>query len=194
MSNETLWAPWRLGYVQGHDKGMPPEQVEPARWRDGAAHDCFLCRAAAADAVHDQALGVVARTHSSVVVTNRFPYSNGHLLVAPLDHRATLADLSAEQLLDLQACLVRWCGVMEQSMQAHGFNIGLNIGAVAGAGLPGHLHWHIVPRWPGDVNFMATVAGVRVLPQSLDALREQLVQAAASLPHHSEPPPDGLRR
>jgi ATP adenylyltransferase len=83
---------------------------------------------------------------------------------------------------------------MEQSMQAHGFNIGLNLGAVAGAGLPGHLHWHIVPRWPGDVNFMATVAGVRVLPQSLDALREQLVQAAASLPHHSEPPPDGLRR
>ena len=83
---------------------------------------------------------------------------------------------------------------MEQSMQAHGFNIGLNLGAVAGAGLPGHLHWHIVPRWPGDVNFMATVAGVRVLPQSLDALREQLVQAAATLPHHSEPHPDGPRR
>jgi ATP adenylyltransferase len=194
MSNETLWAPWRLGYVQGHDKGAPSEPVEPTRWRDGAAHNCFLCRAAAADAVHDRALGVVARTHSSVVVTNRFPYSNGHLLVAPLDHRATLADLSAEQLLDLQVCLVRWCGMMEQSMQAHGFNIGLNLGAVAGAGLPGHLHWHIVPRWPGDVNFMATVAGVRVLPQSLDALREQLVQAAATLPHHSEPSPGGPRR
>jgi ATP adenylyltransferase len=194
MSNETLWAPWRLGYVQGHDKGTPPEPVEPEQWRDGAAHGCFLCRAAAADAVHDAALGVVARTHASVVVTNRFPYSNGHLLVAPLDHRAALADLSEEQLLDLQACIVKWCGIMERSMQAHGFNIGLNLGAVAGAGLPGHLHWHIVPRWPGDVNFMPTTAGVRVLPQSLDALREQLVQAAASLPHHPEARPDGPRR
>jgi ATP adenylyltransferase len=184
MSNETLWAPWRLGYVQGHDKGGDADQVEPVRWRDAAAHDCFLCRAAAADPVHDRSLGVVGRTPQSVVVTNRFPYSNGHLLVAPLDHQSRLADLSQEQLLDLQTCLVRWCGVMERSMQAHGFNIGLNLGAAAGAGLPGHLHWHIVPRWPGDVNFMPTVAGTRVLPQSLDSLWEQLVQAgAAPLPH-----------
>jgi len=173
---------------------VPPEQVEPARWRDGAAHGCFLCRAAAADAAHDRALGVVARTPSSVVVTNRFPYSNGHLLVAPLDHRASLADLSAEQLLDLQTCIVTWCGIMERSMQAHGFNVGLNLGAVAGAGLPGHLHWHIVPRWPGDVNFMPTTAGVRVLPQSLDELREQLVQAAAAATPHSDQRPDGSRR
>jgi ATP adenylyltransferase len=179
MGSDTIWAPWRLGYVQGRDPGAPPEQVEPARWREGAVHDCFLCRAAAAEARHDRALGVVERSASSVVVTNRFPYSNGHLLVAPLDHRATLADLSAEQLLDLQTRLVKWCGVMERSMQSHGFNIGLNVGGVAGAGLPGHLHWHLVPRWPGDVNFMPTVAGVRVLPQSLDSLWEQLVQAAA---------------
>ena len=191
MSNETLWAPWRLGYVQGHDTGAPSEPVEPTRWRDAAVHDCFLCRAAAADAAHDAALGVVARTPSSVVVTNRFPYSNGHLLVAPLDHRASLADLSAEQLLDLQTSIITWCGVMERSMQAFGFNIGLNVGAVAGAGLPGHLHWHIVPRWPGDVNFMPTTAGVRVLPQSLDALREQLVQAAASFHEHPEGRPHG---
>jgi ATP adenylyltransferase len=177
MSNETLWAPWRLGYVQGHDKGAPSEPVEPTRWRDGAAHNCFLCRAAAADAVHDRALGVVARTHSSVVVTNRFPYSNGHLLVAPLDHRATLASLADDDLLDLQRCLARWCTTMERCMQAQGFNIGLNLGRVAGAGVPGHLHWHIVPRWPGDVNFMPAIAGVRVLPQSLDALWEQLREA-----------------
>ena len=191
MSNrsiETLWAPWRLGYVQGHDAGT---LVEPSRWRDGAVHDCFLCRAAAADAAHDRALGVVARTPSSVIVTNRFPYSNGHLLVAPLDHRATLADLSAHELLDLQNCIVNWCGVMERSMQAQGFNIGLNHGAVAGAGLPGHLHWHIVPRWAGDVNFMPTVAGVRVLPQALDALWEQLVRASTAL--HPDNRPDGSR-
>ena len=194
MSDETLWAPWRLGYVQGHDKGVPPEPVEPARWRDGAAPACFLCRAAAADAAHDRTLGVVARTPLSLVVTNRFPYSNGHLLVAPLDHRATLADLSSEQLLDLQACIVKWCGVIQESMQAHGFNIGLNLGAVAGAGLPGHLHWHIVPRWPGDVNFMATVAGARVLPQSLDSLWLQLVAAGAALPHQPAHTCDGGSR
>jgi ATP adenylyltransferase len=181
MSIETLWAPWRLAYVQGHDKGAPREEVAVGAWRAGADHDCFLCRAAAADAVHDRALGVVERTARSVIVINRFPYSNGHLLVAPLDHRATLDALSAEDLLDLQQALARWCRIMQSSMQAQGFNIGLNLGSVAGAGLPGHLHWHIVPRWHGDVNFMPTTAGVRVLPQSLDALWEQLTAAAKDM-------------
>lgn len=185
-SPETLWAPWRLGYVQGRDKGAPAQPVEPAEWRPGAAHDCFLCRAAAAGPGHDGDLGVIERTASSIVVTNRFPYSNGHLLVAPLDHHAALGSLSAEQLLDLQRCIIRWTGIMERSMHAHGFNIGLNLGAAAGAGLPGHLHWHVVPRWPGDVNFMPTVAGVRVLPQSLTALRKQLLDAAVE-------PPTGAR-
>jgi ATP adenylyltransferase len=166
MAFETLWAPWRLAYVQGHDKGAPREEVAVGAWRAGADHGCFLCRAAAADAVHDRALGVVERTPRSVVVINRFPYSNGHLLVAPLDHRATLDALSAEDLLDLQQALARWCRIIEKTMQAQGFNIGF------------HLHWHIVPRWHGDVNFMPTTAGVRVLPQSLDALWEQLTAAA----------------
>lgn len=179
MTSDALWAPWRLAYVQGAESGTPAERVEPAIWRSGADAGCFLCRAAAADPRHDRVLGVVSRTDASVVVTNRFPYSNGHLLVAPLDHHATLAGLSADQLLDLQQCLVRWCGVMERTMRAHGFNIGLNLGAAAGAGVPGHLHWHIVPRWPGDVNFMPVVAATRVLPQSLDALWEQLVAATA---------------
>jgi ATP adenylyltransferase len=184
---DTLWAPWRLGYVQGHDQGPASAEVEPARWRDGAAHDCFLCRAAAADPAHDRTLGVVERTATSLVVTNRFPYSNGHLLIAPLDHRATLADLSIEQLLDLQSLLIKWCGVMERSMQPHGFNIGLNVGRAAGAGVPGHLHWHVVPRWPGDVNFMPSLAGVRVLPQSLDALWDQLVEADRTPPSSDGP-------
>ena len=131
---------------------------------------------------------MIERSNLSVVVINRFPYSNGHLLIAPLDHRATLADLAPEQLLDLQICLVKWCGIIERSMQSHGFNVGLNAGSVAGAGLPGHLHWHIVPRWPGDVNFMPTVAGVRVLPQSLDSLWDQLVAAAAEPPCTSDGP------
>jgi ATP adenylyltransferase len=176
MSVEHLWAPWRLGYVQGADHGTPEESVIPTAWRPGADHDCFLCRAAAAGpgCGADQLLGVVERTATSLVVINRFPYSNGHLLVAPLDHRADLAALADAELLDLQRAITRWCGVIEHQMQAQGFNIGLNLGRVAGAGLPGHLHWHIVPRWHGDVNFMTTTAGVRVLPQALDSLWEQL--------------------
>ena len=174
MSIETLWAPWRLGYVQGRDRGQPCEMVAPSAWRDGADQDCFLCRTAVTDRSHDRSLGVLERTQESVGVINRFPYSNGHLLVAPLDHSPSLTDLASEQLLDLQLCLARWCSILEQSLESQGFNIGLNVGAVAGAGLPGHLHWHIVPRWSGDINFMPTVAGARVLPQSLDSLWEQL--------------------
>ncbi len=174
---ERLWAPWRLGYVQGSDVGDPAAAVAIDRWRPGADQDCFLCRAAAAVAGHDRALGVVERTDRTVVVINRFPYSNGHLLVAPLDHRATLDGLADPDLLDLQHCLRRWCDTIERVMQAQGFNIGLNLGRVAGAGVPGHLHWHIVPRWAGDVNFMPVTAGVRVLPQALDDLWLQLTRA-----------------
>lgn len=177
MTNDRLWAPWRLGYVQGDAAAAAPTST-PA-WRPGADPGCFLCRAAAAGAHDDRILGVVERTPLSLVVTNRYPYANGHLLVAPLDHRPGLADLAADELLDLQRLIAAWCRRITASMQAHGFNIGLNLGAVAGAGVPGHLHWHLVPRWPGDANFMPTVAGVRVLPQSLDALWEQLRKAAA---------------
>jgi ATP adenylyltransferase len=177
MSDDRLWAPWRLGYVQGGSAAAP--DVGPAAWRPHADQACFLCRAAAAATAHDRGLGVIERTSLSLVITNRYPYSNGHLLVAPLDHRATLADLDDEALLDLQRLIAAWCRRMERCMQAQGFNVGLNLGAVAGAGVPRHLHWHVVPRWPGDVNFMPAVAGVRVLPQSLDALWDQLTTAAA---------------
>jgi len=176
--HERLWAPWRLGYVQGRESGDTADAVTVADWRPGADRDCFLCRAAAATPADDRALGVVGRTERSLVVVNRFPYANGHLLVAPLDHRATLASLDDDELLDLQRCLAAWCGTIERTMQAQGFNLGLNLGHVAGAGVPGHLHWHLVPRWAGDVNFMPVTAGVRVLPQALDELWRQLTEAA----------------
>lgn len=177
MERDRLWAPWRLGYMQGGAATEP--EVETSAWRPGADRSCFLCKAAAVKVAYDRVLGVVERTPLSIVVTNRYPYANGHLLVAPLDHKPTLHDLTDETLLDLQQRIVAWCRRMTTSMQAQGFNVGLNLGAVAGAGVPGHLHWHILPRWPGDVNFMPTVAGVRVLPQSLDALWEQLTKAVA---------------
>lgn len=95
-------------------------------------------------------------------------------LLRPLQHQATLLEIDTPALLDLQQLLAVWCQRLTRAIEPQGFNIGLNLGQVAGAGVPGHLHWHLVPRWPGDVNFMTSVAGVRVLPQALDDLWDQL--------------------
>ena len=170
MSHETMWAPWRLNYiVNGVDK-------EAA---DKPPSGCFLCRYR--DDSHDAENYVVDRSEHSLIVLNRFPYNNGHLLIAPREHKATLDELSDAKLLDLQIQLRRMIKLLSLVMGAEGFNIGLNLGHVAGAGLPGHLHWHIVPRWNGDVNFMPVVADTKVVPQSLDALYQLLRADLASV-------------
>jgi ATP adenylyltransferase len=158
---DQLWAPWRLAYVAPGPK--------PAS-DDG----CFICRGLAGS--DDRANLIVLRTGLSTVVLNRFPYNNGHLLVAPLAHKGQLSELTEAELLDLQLVLRRMIGLLTEAMRPDGYNVGLNLGRVAGAGLPGHLHWHIVPRWNGDTNFMPVLADVKVIPQSLDALYELLVR------------------
>jgi len=171
---ERLWAPWRLSYVAGERTETP---LAPTRWLEGAEHDCFLCRAAAeyADQSAADRVNLVAwRGRKSLVVLNRFPYSNGHLLVSPLRHVATLVDLEPAENLEMMTMLGRLTNVLSDILNAQGFNIGLNLGDVAGAGVPGHLHWHLVPRWAGDHNFMPTLAQTRVIPQSLEALWELL--------------------
>jgi len=125
---------------------------------------------------------IVHRTVHSCVVLNKFPYNNGHLLIAPLAHLATLESLSEAVLLDLQLTLRKMLGILERSMKAEGFNVGLNLGKVAGAGLPGHLHWHIVPRWSGDVNFMPVLSDTKVIVQSLDSLYD-LLERELNLPN-----------
>jgi ATP adenylyltransferase len=157
---EQLWAPWRMAYVAD-----PKEKARPPG-------ECFLCRGVADS--DDRANLVAHRTDLSVVVLNRYPYNNGHLLVAPRAHKARLDDLSPEELLDLQLTLRKMVAVMEKRMTPDGFNVGLNLGRAAGAGLPGHLHWHIVPRWNGDTNFMPVFADTRVIVQSLEALYDLL--------------------
>ena len=156
---DQLWAPWRLAYVAA---AKPPTENDP----------CFLCRGLAER--DDRANLIALRTARSVVVLNRFPYNNGHLLVAPTAHKATLNDLTPDELLDLQLVLRKMLGIIEKRMTPDGFNIGLNLGRSAGAGLPGHLHWHIVPRWHGDTNFMPVLTDTRVIPQSLEALYDLL--------------------
>lgn len=136
--------------------------------------ECFLCQAAPEG--DDAARLVVARNDLVITVLNRYPYNNGHLLVAPRRHVARLDGLSNEEQSELLRALTSMIGLLEQTMAPDGFNVGLNLGRAGGAGLPDHLHWHIVPRWKGDTNFMPTLAGVRVIPQSLEALWEMLVK------------------
>ena len=167
MSHERLWAPWRLAYVQSTDPVDKPK------------HDCFLCHYRDCEPAADAENLVVLRGEHCFVVLNRFPYNNGHLLIAPREHKADLRDLSDTELLESNHLLQKMVGVIEQEMNPDGFNVGLNLGRVAGAGLPGHLHWHIVPRWNGDTNFMPVLGDTKVIPQSLEALYE-ILQTALS--------------
>jgi len=174
MSNssklERLWSPWRMEYV-GSDKKS--EQEEEYDFLEGAEEDCFLCQYSAASG--DCGKMVVRRTDEILVCLNRHPYNNGHLLVAPRHHLARLDEIPHRTLVEMTGAIVEYTNKLEKLIKAQGFNVGLNLGAAAGAGVPGHLHWHIVPRWQGDINFTTTIAGTRVIPQSLEALWEILV-------------------
>jgi ATP adenylyltransferase len=123
---------------------------------------------------------VVERAAASITVLNRYPYNNGHLLVAPRRHVGDLGAMNRDEHLECVERLASFTRAYQKCLNAEGFNIGLNLGKVAGAGLPGHLHWHLVPRWSGDNNFMPVLAGTRVIPQSLEALWEMLVAEVAN--------------
>jgi ATP adenylyltransferase len=153
-----LWAPWRMAYIHGPTP----------------AGGCFLCDAAAAPVERDAENRLLIRGEQTMTVLNRYPYTAGHLLVAPRAHVGTLTELNDAVALECQQIIRRLTEIMARTMRADGFNVGLNLGRVAGAGLPGHLHWHVVPRWNGDTNFMPVLADVSVISQSLDALYEML--------------------
>ena len=172
MSHETLWAPWRLEFIKGGAPGPLPEEID--HLLPGAQADCFLCRAVPEG--DDRRRLVVGRGEHVVWVLNRYPYNNGHMLVSPKRHVGRLDELSDAEHLELMQTVTRLVGRLEGLLNAEAFNVGLNLGRAAGAGLPGHLHWHIVPRWSGDTNFMPSIAGTRVIPQSLEALWELLTQ------------------
>ncbi|MFZ5828609.1 MAG: HIT family protein [Planctomycetota bacterium] len=169
MGYEQIWAPWRLGYILSEKPAEPPPAQDLL---PGGSPDCFLCRGAAPG--DDRQGGVVWRGERVVVVLNRYPYNNGHLLVAPKRHCGKLDQLTPDEHAEVATTLAEMVKLLENSIKPEGFNVGLNLGRAAGAGLPEHLHWHIVPRWAGDTNFMPVAAGIRVIPQSLDALWELL--------------------
>ena len=158
MTFEDLWAPWRLHYVvKDHQRPEP---------------GCFLCHGWQDQA--DRENLVVHRQERSLVVLNRYPYNNGHLLVAPAEHKGNVAELTDEEMLELMQTIRAMIGALDEVLHPDGYNVGLNLGRVAGAGLPGHLHWHIVPRWNGDTNFMPVVSNTKVIVQSLEALYDLL--------------------
>ncbi|MBP5621076.1 MAG: HIT domain-containing protein [Thermoguttaceae bacterium] len=170
MNYDVLWAPWRMAYIKS-DKKEEPRKVEVAP--DGDP-DCFICQAVADSTEYDRERLVVGRTATTIAILNRFPYNNGHLLIAPKRHIARLELLTSEESRDVMAELSYWVGTIEKAMNAEGFNVGLNLGRVAGAGLPGHMHWHIVPRWNGDASFITTIGSAKAIPQALEAAWETL--------------------
>jgi ATP adenylyltransferase len=145
---------------------------------------CLFC--ALPERGDDVVAMILARGGRAYVTMNAYPYNPGHLMVAPFRHVGDLEALEPEEVLDVGRLLQRSVGAIRDEMSPHGFNVGMNLGRVAGAGIPGHLHWHVVPRWSGDTNFMATVGETRVLPEGLDATYRKL------LPHF-QAEPDGAR-
>ena len=153
---DQLWAPWRLDYIK----------VSQHKRSSG----CFLCIGWQARRDRDNL--VVYRGDSTLVVLNRFPYNNGHLLIAPAAHKGEWAELTDQEMLELMQVTRLMIRTLDKVLKPDGYNVGLNLGRVAGAGLPDHIHWHVVPRWNGDTNFMPVVADTKVIVQSLDALYE----------------------
>ncbi len=165
--NNNLWAPWRMEYI----RSLGEEATESG---------CFLCNYWSRPD-DDARNHVVWRTPKTLVVMNRFPYTNGHLLVTLAEHKADLSDLSDDELCAMNRVIRDAVTVLRNAMNPQGFNIGYNLGHCAGAGLPGHLHAHVVPRWSGDTNFMAVLGDARVIPDSLAALYGELVDTAGQL-------------
>lgn len=157
---KNLWAPWRMQYIK-HIK------------EDG----CFLCDAVCADPGQDAQNLVLWRGQLCFAICNRFPYTNGHLLVAPTEHKAELHDLTREEIFALFDTVRKMQVLLNSVMNPDGYNIGLNFGRAAGAGLLEHLHIHIVPRWEGDTNFMPVLGEAKVIPEALSALYQRLGQA-----------------
>jgi len=158
VANQRIWAPWRLAYVKDATKDIEEECI-------------FCAKPAAGD---DEANLIVHRGERCFVILNKFPYTNGHLMVAPFEHLATLPGLDAATVAEMMALAQRAMTALEGAYSPHGYNVGFNQGRVAGAGVEHHIHMHVVPRWGGDTNFMPVIADTRVMPQTLEQSYEAL--------------------
>jgi ATP adenylyltransferase len=155
---KQLWAPWRLEYIQGADE------------QDG----CVFCRALEAD---DESGLVVHRGEHAFVLLNKFPYASGHLLVAPVRHEGEFGRLERDEAGEIQLLASAALAALAATMSPQGFNLGWNLGRIAGAGVVDHVHMHVVPRWAGDTNFMPVLADVKVVPEALEETRRKIAAA-----------------
>jgi ATP adenylyltransferase len=161
LEKKNLWAPWRINYIREIDK----------------TDECFICHNRDNPREDDDNL-VVWRGRKSIVVLNRYPYNNGHLLIAPLRHIAELDQADDDEMLEMTKLVRESQKALCLTIQPHGFNVGMNFGRCAGAGLPGHLHIHVVPRWNGDTNFINVCGDADVISQSLTELFTMLKEAS----------------
>ena len=159
---KTMWAPWRMEYILGDKPGS-----------------CVFC-----DALSQNEGLTLYKGATTLVVMNKFPYTNGHLLVAPTRHIAGLETLTHEEMRDLLLTVEQSIDILKREMAPEGFNVGLNLGRVAGAGVEEHLHFHIVPRWFGDVNALTVFADVRVIPEHIQTTYRNLKPSFARLPEN----------
>ncbi|MEO8205742.1 MAG: HIT domain-containing protein [Chthoniobacterales bacterium] len=156
---ESLWSPWRVEYFQSDHKPTGDFLEEAANATDDAAHL------------------VVARRKSAFLIMNKYPYAVGHLMAAPYRKTGLMEDLSKDEAMELWELCIFAQTLLKKTVNAQGFNVGLNLGKAAGAGVQDHLHLHIVPRWMGDSNFMAVVGHTRILPEGLQPMYQRLVAA-----------------
>ena len=151
-----IWSPWRMDYIKNRSD----------------SNECPFCLALSISKEGESL--IVHRGKDSFVMLNRYPYTSGHLMVLPFAHQENLAELDQETRGEMMEFIQQACSVLGEIYRPDGFNVGLNLGSAAGAGLPKHLHWHIVPRWQGDTNYMTTVGGVRVIPEALEDTLEKV--------------------
>jgi ATP adenylyltransferase len=152
VANFRIWAPWRLAYVKDAAKDNEDQ--------------CIFCAKPRED--DDEANLIVHRGERSFVILNLYPYTNGHLMVAPYEHLGRLQEVEAETLAEMMGFAQRAMERLEGAYQPHGYNVGFNQGRVAGAGVEHHIHMHVVPRWAGDNNFMPVIADTKVMPQTIE--------------------------
>lgn len=166
---ETLFAPWRLRYVSSQDRG--------------GAQECIFCAAYRSE--DDRETLTLARWKHTFALLNRYPYTSGHAMVAPIEHRSSPLDVDAETLAEMMRGAQLLMRALIEVYAPHGFNLGINVGEAGGAGIEEHLHLHVLPRWRGDTNFMTTTGGVRVIPESLESAHEKLKAALRRLEDRS---------
>lgn len=154
---DHLWTPWRMAYIRGEKKPV---------------EGCVFCIKATTE--DDASQLVIARSRYVFANLNLFPYNNGHLMIVPYDHVASQEELPVEALTDLMVMVNRALAVLRKAYNPPAFNLGVNLGEAAGAGIAAHYHFHIVPRWPGDASFMSVVGNTRVIPETLDTTYQQL--------------------